>query len=217
MSPIGATAIQSSLQLYSSINKVKNWVYFKEVIRDTLKWTIILEFITNFYTFSLLFEFFLIPFIIFIGSLIAYSEAFEYKLTNSGQKVAPFLKKILSYIGILILGFVIFKTINQTKDLLTYENLMSFLLPLLFTLSFLPFIYFIALYAGYENLWIRLNFLTNHRRDLTNQMKKNILRVANLSITKLSNISDNISTQVLVHNDFSLEMIMKISKKSVII
>lgn len=112
------------IMIYRSV-KVKDWDYFKEVVKDMLKWIIILEFITDFYVFSLPFELFLIPFLTIIATLIAYSEAFEHRLTDSGKRVAPFLQKLSSYIGIFVLSFVFFKTISQTNDLITIENFKS--------------------------------------------------------------------------------------------
>ncbi len=192
--------------------KVTNWGYFREIVKDTLKWTIVLEFINSFYTFSLPVELVLLPVLTLIGLLIAYSEAFKDKLTNDQKKVAPLLRNVTSFIGIMILVFVFYKTVTQTGDLLTVSNLKSFLLPIFFTLLFMPFVYLTALFVGYENLWVRLNFLTNHRKGLTNQLKRTILKVANVNIIKLSNISKNIAKPTQTYNDFSPAMVNEISK-----
>lgn len=204
---VGTAAI-----LVFKVHKIKNWEYFREVIKDTIKWTIILEFITGFYTFSLGIELFLIPILTFIGMLVAYSDAFDNKLNESQKRVRPFLKNVLSFIGLIIAGFVVYKTITQTKDLLTFDNLKSFLLPVFFTLAFLPFVYITALFMTYEALWVRLDYLTNHQQKLTKRLKWNILRVANISIAKLSNISENIAKPTQIYNDFSLAMLKAISK-----
>jgi len=87
------------------------------------------------------------------------------------------------------------------------------LLPVFFTLLFLPFVYAVTLVSAYENLWIRLDFLTSHNHYLTRKLKWSIFKVANLSLTKLSNISENISKPTLIYNDFSLAMIKEISKR----
>ncbi|MBO0929541.1 hypothetical protein [Fibrella aquatilis] len=192
--------------------KVTNWDYFREIIKDTLKWTVILEFINSFYTFSLSVELAVLPVLTLIGLLIAYSETFKDKLTGDQQKVAPLLRNVTSFIGIMILGFVVYKTVTQTGDLLTIINLKSFLLPIFFTLLFVRFVYLIALLVSYENLWVRLNFLINHRQDLTNQLKRTILKEANVNIIKLANISKNIAKPTQIYNDFSPVMINEISK-----
>jgi len=202
----------AAIMLFRSVG-AKNWSYFKDVIKDTLKWTIILEFVSDFYTFSLPTELILVPVLVFIGMLIAYADAFKDKFTGDQQRVGPLLKNLLSIIGFVLFGFVTYKTITKTNDLLTTENLKSFLLPVFFTLLFLPFVYAVALVSAYENLWIRLDFLTSHNHYLTRKLKWSIFKVANLSLTKLSNISENISKPTLIYNDFSLAMIKEISKR----
>lgn len=202
--------IGTALVLVFNSVKAQNFSHFKEIIKDTFKWTIILEFLSGFYTFSLTIELILIPFLTFIYFTIPYIEVNSNKLSEKAKIVPPFFNKILSYFGIFIFGFVVFKTITQTNELLTLDNFKSFLLPLLFTISFIPFIYMIALYSAYTQIWSVVDDII---KEQTKKLKIYILLIANFNINKLSRISENVVAATLSHNNFSFNMIKKISNE----
>ena len=60
--------------MFFNINKVESKQYFKNHIYETIKWTIILEFVMNFYTFTLPTELFLLPFIILVSATKTFAE-----------------------------------------------------------------------------------------------------------------------------------------------
>lgn len=196
------------IMIFDSI-KAKDFTFFKESIKDVIKWTIFIEFLTGFYTFSFLIELFLVPFLTFIALLIAYSDSFQHKLTDEEKRVSPILKNILTVIGLIIFAYTAYKTYSSSAELLTLDNLKSFLLPIVFTFLFIPFAYFVALYASYEDLWVRLKLV--YTKEQSSQLKKDIFKVANLNLKKISNISQNLSKPTFVYNDFSLEMLKTIS------
>ena len=203
--------IGTALILAFNAVKAQDFSHFKEIIKDAFKWVIILEFIIGFYTFSLITELILIPFLTFIYFTISYIEVNSNKLSENAKIVPPFFNKLLSYFGIFIFGFVVFKTVTQTNELFTLDNFKSFLLPLLFTISFIPFVYMIALYSVYEQLWSTLGY--NITKKQTKRLKRYILFVANFNINKLSRISENIVAVTSLHNEPSFKMIKKISNK----
>lgn len=191
--------------MFNSAN-TKEAGHFKKVLFDVIKWTIILEFIANFYTFSLLTEIILLPILVFIGVIQAYSELYpKYK------KVETIFKAINGLIGLSILSYATYKTFNQSEALLTIASLKSFLLPLLLTVIYLPFIYCLALYTQYESLFVRLPFLI-HDVERRKAVKKQILLVANFDLGKLLKISGGIAKLILVDESRSLDDIKKISK-----
>ena len=203
--------IGTALILAFNAVKAQDFSHFKEIIKDAFKWVIILEFIIGFYTFSLITELILIPFLTFIYFTISYIEVNSNKLSENAKIVPPFFNKLLSYFGIFIFGFVFFKTVTQTNELFTLDNFKSFLLPLLFTISFIPFVYMIALYSVYEQLWSTLGY--NITKKQTKRLKRYILFVANFNINKLSRISENILAITSLHKEPSFKMIKKISNK----
>jgi hypothetical protein len=125
---------------------------FRKVIVDTIKIVIIIEFIVNAYTFSLVVELVLIPVVTFI----VISEVFA-KTDEKDSSFAKLMNGLLIIIGIVILIFVISNVVSDYKNFVSLDTLRKFLLPPLLTILFLPFIYFIVLFSTYEQLFVQLN------------------------------------------------------------
>lgn len=168
------------------VDKAEDRSHFTDLIKDSIKWVIIFEFLAAFYTFSFRTELILIPILVFTGMLQAVAS-FDPK----HKKVEELLKKFVSFIGIIIIGYVIFKTYNQYKDLLTIGQLKTFLLPIILTVLFLPFAYGLAIYMVYESIFIRLPFIIKDKK-LRDKTKCTIIKIANIDTMKLKNISHRI-------------------------
>ncbi len=189
-----------------NINKVNDSKYFKTVLLDTIKWTIAIEFIVNFFTFSLTKELIIVPILVFSAMIQAFAS-----FKPEHKQVENLFKYILTTFGIVIFIFSLYKTVVQHSQLFTFDNLKSFLLPIFLSITFLPFMYLYNLLVKYEELWTRLDFSIRNKQD-RQRVKKQILWVANFNIDKLVNISKNIAKPVNVYNDFSNEMVKTISK-----
>lgn len=189
-----------------NINKVNDIKYFKTVLLDTIKWTIAIEFIVNFFTFSLTKELIIVPILVFSAMMQAFAS-----FKPEHKQVENLFKYILTTFGIVIFIFSLYKTVEQHSQLFTLDNLKSFLLPVFLSITFLPFMYLYNLLVKYEELWTRLDFSIRNKQD-RQRVKRQILWVANFNIDKLVNISKNIAKPVNVYNDFSNEMVKTISK-----
>ncbi|MET3128966.1 hypothetical protein ABID42_004088 [Arcicella rosea] len=189
-----------------NVNKVYDSKYFKIVLLDTIKWTIIIEFIVNFFTFSLTTELIFVPILVFSAMMQA---AASFK--SEHKQVEKLFKYVLTAFGIAIFTFSLYKTFEKHSQLFTIDNLKSFLLPVFLSITFLPFMYLYNLLVKYEELWIRLNLSIRNKKD-RQRVKKQILLVANFNIDKLVSISKNIAKPINVYNDFSDEMVKTISK-----
>jgi hypothetical protein len=189
-----------------NVNKVNDSTYFKTVLLDTVKWTIALEFIINFFTFSLTKELIFVPILVFSAMLQAVAS-----FKPEHKQVENLFKYILTTFGIVIFIFSLYKTIEHHSKLFTFDNLKCFLLPVFLSITFLPFMYLYNLLVKYEELWIRLQFIIRNKHD-RQRVKRQILWIANFNINKLVRISKNIAKPVNVYNDFSNEMVKTISK-----
>lgn len=189
-----------------NINKVNNSTYFKKVFFDTIKWTIAIEFILNFFTFSITKELIIFPIIVF--SVMTQASA---SLKPEHKQVENLFKYILTGFGFFVFFLSLYKTIEQHSQLFTINNLKSFLLPMFLSITFLPFMYFYNLLVKYEGLWTILKFIIKNKQD-RQRVKRQILWVANFNIDKLVSISKNIAKPVVVYNDFTYKMINTISK-----
>lgn len=177
----------TALVLLFNINKAKTSGYFKNIIKENIKWAIAVEFIVNFYTFSLLKELVLVPSMIFLASIQAVAST-----DKKNIQVSKLLGNILSFIGILLIAFIVYKTFTNYQEILTFHTLFSFLLPPFLTVLLIPFLYLLAIYMNYEELFVRIKFLTNDnkRKQL---LKREILLVANINLSRLILISKNLN------------------------
>lgn len=189
-----------------NINKMINRRYFQNILFDSIKWTIAIEFIVNFFTFSLIKELILLPIIVLAAMMQAFAS-FDIK----HKQLDTLIKILLSLFSFFVFMFSLYKTILQHSALFTIDNLKNFLLPVYLTITFLPFMYFYNLLAKYEELWVRLNFIISNKND-RKRIKWQVFCVAHLNLDKLANISKNIAKPVNVYNDISNKMVRQISK-----
>lgn len=180
----------AGLIVFFNANKIHNTNYFTQILKDNLKVIIFLEFVLNFYTFSLITELILIPFITFITIMYEYSKYTMLKKPEHA-KVNKFLKSILSLFGIILLISAIGRLITEFKNLFTIDNVKSIYLPIILTIFSFPFYYFLALSMIYEEFFIRINFMFKDQK-LKKELKKQILINANFNLNKLSNIQKNL-------------------------
>ena len=184
-----------ALVFFFSINKATDTNYFKNMVLESFKWTLILEFLINFYTFNLLTELIIIPFIIVIASTKAIAKTEE-----KYKQVYNMFKKMLSFIGFGLLAFVLYKTVNNYQEVFTIHNFLSLLLPIILTTLLMPFLYFVALYMNYEVLFIRIDFMTKDEK-LKKEIKRQVLGVAHLDLNKLKRINKKLNKFDIYHSD----------------
>jgi hypothetical protein len=198
------------LILVFKINEAKSNAYFKGIFLAAIKWTILLEFIVNLYSFSLFTEIIILPILVFLAMTQAFAE-----MDEKHKMVSKFLQNVIAVAGLLIFSYSLYKTIVNFDDVLTFQNLVSFLLPSTITVLFIPFVYFLALYSTYEIYFIHLDFMTV-KKDKVKEVKKLILRIANINLDKLLRIKKNFEKRVFYDDTDLTVYVQEISKKSYI-
>lgn len=125
-------------------------LFFKTSAREQVKAIIFLEFILNTYTFTFWIEIVLVPFLslLFMVSALA-------KLNAKEKLVGSFIDGTISFIGFLILFFAVAKLSKDYESLFSLDALRQFLLPVMLTFLFYPFLYFLVLLATYEEVFLR--------------------------------------------------------------
>lgn len=184
-----------ALITFFKINKADDLNFFKDIMLDNLKLIVLVEFLINFYTFSLGMELALIPIIVFISLLYGYSSTNqEYEL------VTKFLKKLLSIIGVIFFVYVCYKTAVEFGKTFTTQNLKSLLHPIIMTALFIPFTYTLALVMKYEVLFVRIQFLGDDE-IMRKKIKREIIRQVNFNINKLNRVSKNLTRNGISQDD----------------
>jgi len=179
--------------LLMNINKAnQKKEFFIKILKDNLKIILILEFILTLYTFNLITEIILVPILVLIGAMSAVSG-----LKKEYLQVKKIIDFILSLIGTFFIVFAFGKIFSDFQDIMTSQNLKTFILSPLFTFAFIPFVYFFALIMTYETLFVRLSIFNKNDPDLIKFTKRKIIRSCHLNLAKLNHFAKE-STQDLM-------------------
>lgn len=177
--------LTTGIVLFFNANNLNTIKDFVRVILTAISLTIVLEFIVGFYNFSLIWELIIIPIVTFISLL---SLVAEMKKDEPNTKiVANILIGILTIIGFGVLIYSVYQLSTNYIDFFTISNLKSFLLPPIFTLLFLPLIYFTVLYIKYERAFMNLRRYQFLSADRKRKIRISILKYANVNFKYVEN------------------------------
>lgn len=179
---------------FLSLPKAEDINFFKNLLFESFKWTIFLEFLFNFYTFNIVAELIFLPIITFVALSQAIAES-----DKKNEQIGKLLGGFLSIVGSIYFFYALYKTISEYGSFFTSQNLKTLILPILLTISILPFFYFIALYMQYEEIFKRIIYLTNDN-DERLKLKRVIFSTAKFDLFKLRIIKQKIKKFGLYHS-----------------
>ncbi len=178
---VGATAMMMRFVTAKDTDNV-----FKKILTDSIKIVILLEFLVNTHTFSLLAELILLPVFTFIVMLDAVAS------TNKEHAiVAKIAKGIQMIVGFMILGIAFtraYADFQNLKDLDTFRSIA--LVPLLSILMF-PFIYIMLVISKYELVFLRLKLGREKTPELKRYARRKIIKHSGLSLKRLQYLLKN--------------------------
>lgn len=166
-----------------NLSKAENINYFKTIIFHSISLLIVIEYITNLFCFPLGWELVLV----FVLGFVSFINVFS-KLKPKDVLVHSCTNKILTCIGMGILGYAIYKSFINYEELFVTENLHSLIFPIIMTLMFIPYMYFFTLYAKYEAWFLRISFRTDYTKDV----KRMIFRHCLVNLNKIVVFEQNI-------------------------
>lgn len=155
------------------------------MVTDNIKFAALVEFFTGTFTFSLLTEFILQPVITLLVLLQVVSETkAEYK------SVKKILDWILAILGFVIIGFTVKEAIIDYQSI-DNIHIISFCIPLFFSLLYLPIAHGFAIYAKYETLFIRMEFKESHNKKQQWAHRCKVISVCKLSYKKICEFTND--------------------------
>lgn len=119
--------------------------YFKKTLRDAINVTAIITFIAEAYSFPLLAELVLFPFLFSVTAMHAISE--KKKEHASAHKL---MSGLLITVGFVYIGYGLYMAATDVKAFVTWNNLREFSIPIILSLLFLPYLYLISILVSYE-------------------------------------------------------------------
>jgi hypothetical protein len=158
---------------------------FRETMADSLKVVIVVEFLVNTYTFSLAVEFVLVPTLMFfaiLGFIAGTKEEFK--------AVSNILNGVQAILGMTILALAINRAWVDWHNLESLDTLRSIALAPILSVSLLPFLYLLVLYAKYEIVYVRLNIGPPMPPGLKRYAHMRIFMHAGLHLGRLENLLD---------------------------
>lgn len=142
---------QAFVMWVSSDQANKDDDYFKTKFLMNVRFVILLEFLVNFYVFNIFVELVLVPFITFIAIMLAFSET-----KREYRSVKQLMQFVMTTFGLALLFYISAMLITNLSSFVTLDNLRLLILPIALTVLFLPFIYALAVYSGYELIFLRV-------------------------------------------------------------
>ena len=176
----------------AAVNRKKNQYPFKRMVIDNFVWSALLEFFIGAFTFTFVAEMFVVP----TFSLIVLLQ--NHDRENEKYRGAHKLIDGISVItGLLLLVFTIDKAINVIAQDGIVDVLISFCIPIIFSVAFLPVVYFLALKGLYHDLFVLIRIRNKENEKMLSLKKKKVFGACGLSYRKVQNFRKAYTTKYI--------------------
>ena len=176
----------------AAVNRKKNQYPFKRMVIDNFVWSALLEFFIGAFTFTFVAEMFVVP----TFSLIVLLQ--NHDRENEKYRGAHKLIDGISVItGLLLLVFTIDKAINVIAQDGIVDVLISFCIPIIFSVAFLPVVYFLALKGLYHDLFVLIRIRNKENEKMLSLKKKKVFKACGLSYRKVQDFRKAYTTKYI--------------------
>lgn len=169
-----------------SVDSDNSGHYIRNYIKQNIQFSIFINFIVSYFTFSyfveLLLQLFLCLLIIFN---VFTKEKIEYKIVYDLSNI------LLVILGLCFYAQAFGSILTQYDELLNFDTFVSFLITFIYMIVFIPLVFFFEIYAIYETLFLRLSFMTIKDKKLLNHRKWEIFKLCKLSIPRIRYFEKN--------------------------
>ena len=164
----------------NAVSSEADETYIKKILKDNLKFTMILEFFMSTFTFNIWIELAIIPVITIITVMNVIAEKKE-----EYKSVHKLLDSILAIARFWIFYETIKIGINEYKQLNIINTLVSFMIPIVYLILIIPLEYILELYSKYEVLFLRMTFKEEKDKRIRLHHRTAIFRECNFSVRKI--------------------------------
>ena len=176
----------------AATNRKKSQYPFKRMVLDNFIWSAILEFFIGAFTFSFGAEMIIVPAFSFLVLLQNHNrENEQYKSVNK------LLDGISVTTGLILLGFTIDKAVKVIAQDGIVDVLVSFSIPIIFSVAFLPVVYFLAVKGQYHDLFVLVRIRNKDGEKTLSLKKRKIFKACGLSYRKLLNFRKAYTTEYI--------------------
>ena len=160
----------------NAVSSEADETYIKKMLKDNLKFTMILEFFMSTFTFNIWIELAIIPVITIITVMNVIAERKE-----EYKSVHKLLDSILAIAGFWIFYETIKIGINEYRQLNIINTLVSFIIPIVYLILIIPLEYALELYSKYELLFLRMTF--KEEKDKKNKIRHRVAVICSCRIS----------------------------------
>ena len=172
--------------LFRQIDSQDHRTIFSSVAKDNLKLIVVLQFLTNTYTFHLAIELLLVPFWTILGMLNAFAQFYErYK------PVRTFLSLFIILPSFMVIVYAAWRGLSDLQNFATTVTLRKFLLTPLLALALTPWVFLTQLYMAYESASVSLRVGNPKARSLRRYIKWRLIKHFGLKLGPLQRFNNS--------------------------
>ncbi len=161
---------------FNAVSKNIEDHYFRDMVINNLKFTALVEFFGGTFTFNIVVEFIMQPVLVFFILLQAFAG-----IRDEYIAVKKLMNWIVAISGFVILGFTIRDAITSYSKLGTVDIIVTFCIPIIFSLLYLPIAHGFAVYAKYEIVFIRMSFNEPSDKKIIRKHRLKVISACKLS------------------------------------
>ena len=166
---------------FGAITNNNNNQYFINILKSNLKYIVIVEFLLSSFTFNIITELILLPCLTILFLLDAVAG-----IKEEYSKVKRLLSFIIAFIGFTVLGLTIKKALANYVTLNSIDLLVTFSIPIVLSLLFIPIAYSYAVYSKYQELFIIMSFKEPEIKRIRRMHRWEIMKACKLSYRRVT-------------------------------
>ena len=165
---------------FSAISRDNHEGFYRDIILDNIKFSAFVELIISTFVFHIVAELVLIPIftILFIFQAVA-------GMKEEHKPVQKLFSAIIIIATITVLVFTAKEAVASYREIGIVDSIVSFCIPIAFSLFFLPFAYIFSIIAKYQVLFIRMSFKEPESKKIQWKHKRKVFRACGLSYKKV--------------------------------
>ena len=191
--------ISASSSVMTAATSRTSMVAIKSTLVQLVKLTIFIEFVVGLYVFPLAIELVLVPFVSFL--LIVQIVP---SVRSEAPKVAAFVDRLIGVLGIGLVIWVVVRILIDWPSLWSLDSVEILILIPVLSVLFVPYLYWVALYSGYDQLFRRSSKRGTNPIDARWYLRRRILIHVNVRLGRITHLLNKHSFDLMrisEHND----------------
>ena len=154
--------------------------HLKSTVKDNCRVIVIFEYFIGTFTFKFWIEMLIIPVITILTLMNVVAESEE-----KYRGVHKLIDIVLACIGWYMLWGAVNVGLKEYKELNAINTLVSFMIPIVYTILILPLEFGLEIYSDYEQVFVRMKFRDNQDKKIQRKHRWRVIRTCKLSLRKI--------------------------------